>query len=1039
MSIPYLFDPQLVLRTPRFPLTAAINQIDFDALLQNNAFLEALYLASPVLYDECIKWRNGQISSKKDIDKLKRSVSKYFVRMSSRCTPFGLFSGCAVLNWGKEKTRVVVDEKEISRHTRLDMHYLCALAQQLATLPGIKDSLLYYPNNSIYTIGDELRYVEYTYRHGRRRHQISAVTGTESITRVIRSAANGATMAQMISWVQGDDITTEEATTFIEQLIEAQLLVNELEPAITGKEFLHQIIDVLERLRDTASAVTNILPVLLQVLEVLHELDTTPANDVTRYRGLMTILDQLGVKYEENKLFQTDVVKHLGGSGVDENIQAQLLEAIGVLNRFTAAKPGENLRSFARRFYERYEDKEMPLLEVLDTETGIGYLESATGGITPLIGGIPGGAAKEKEKNIAWGKLETLLHNKLMDAYAQRSNTVALNEDDIAKLTPNWDDLAPSLPVMFRIVGTDNLQLYIESVGGSSAANLLGRFGHADAAIHTMVNRITAKEQALDPEVAYAEIIHLPESRVGNILLHPVFRGYEIPYLAKSSLDKSQQIEVQDLYVSVKNNRVILRSGRLNKQVVPRLSTAHNYAHGALPVYQFLCDLQIQDKRPGVFFNWGNLQIQHRFLPRVTYKNVILHLARWSFAWSEVKHLAALEGAALQEAAAAFRQQWNLPKLLVLADGDNELLIDFEEEAMLSVWLDTVKNRSVFMLREFLNDQQQVTDTNGNAYVNQFVAVLSKTTPSYATNTPVKAPPASTVTQKFSLGSEWLYYKIYCGVKSADKILLDAVKPLSEALEAAGIADKWFFIRYNDPGFHIRLRFHITDTGSTGEAIQRIHDALQPYISEGYIWKLQADTYSRELDRYGANTITQAETFFYHDSKALLELLDNTYGDERESLRWLWGMRAVDELLDVFRFTVADKFALLDHLKNMFATEFGVEKPVKLVLNDKYRYHKKNIDLFMNKQMDPAEEIYPLIEALDVKSKALQPVADEILQLVQAGQLQVPLASLMASYIHMLLNRITTSNPRKHEMVIYDFLSRYYQSAIARQKAKAAI
>ena len=37
----------------------------------------------------------------------------------------------------------------------------------------------------------------------------------------------------------------------------------------------------------------------------------------------------------------------------------------------------------------------------------------------------------------------------------------------------------------------------------------------------------------------------------------------------------------------------------------------------------------------------------------------------------------------------------------------------------------------------------------------------------------------------------------------------------------------------------------------------------------------------------------------------------------------------------------------------------------------------------------------------------------------------------------MILNRITTANPRKHEMVIYDFLSRYYQSAIARQKATA--
>jgi thiopeptide-type bacteriocin biosynthesis protein len=1036
MDIPYLFDQQLVLRTPRFPLTEQVGRIDFTALLQDNAFLEALYLASPVLHDECIKWREGLITGKKDIDKLVRSVSKYYVRMSSRCTPFGLFSGCAVVGWSKEDTSVVVDDTAMGRHTRLDMHYLCALAQRLAQLPGIKENLRYFPNNSIYSIGDELRYVEYTYKNGRRRHQISALTGAESVTRVIRSAANGATMSEMVNWLMDDEITAGEATVFIEQLMDAQLLVNELEPAITGKEFLYQIIEVLEHIDQQQESIKTVLPVLRETVMQLKALDAVAGNEVTRYRSLMSILDKLGVKYEENKLFQTDMIKHVSGSGVSEAIQTQLTEALDVLNRFTIAKPGENLRSFARRFYERYEDREMPLLEVLDTETGIGYLDNGGGSIVPLIGGISSGE-KAKDKNIAWGKLETLLHNKLMDAYAQRSNVVELKEEDIAKLSANWDDLPPSLSVMFRIVNGDN-NIYIESVGGSSAANLLGRFAHADEQINDMVCNITEREQALDPDVAYAEIIHLPESRVGNILLHPVFRGYEIPYLAKSSLDKSKQIDVQDLYVSVKNNRVILRSGRLNKQVIPRLSTAHNYSNNALPVYQFLCDLQLQEKRPGLFFNWGNLQIQHRFLPRVIYKNTILHLARWSFAWNEVKHLAALEKEQLLEGVAQFRNQWNLPQYMVLADGDNELLVDFENEAMVVVLLDAIKNRAVFMLREFLNEQQQVTNGHGTAYVNQFVAVLNKTTASYVTAGKLKATSdAAPIPDKFTLGSEWLYYKVYCGIKSADKILEEAIRPLTEALEARGFTDKWFFIRYTDPGFHLRLRFHLPDIQKTGEVINLIRQYLEPYQEDGYIWKMQTDTYVRETDRYGANSIALAETFFYQDSKALLEMLYNTYGDERESLRWLWGMRSIEELLVVFKLSLPEKLALVDQLKDMFAAEFNVDKTIKLQLNDKYRNNKKMIDLIMNKEMSRDEEIYPLIELLEQKSQALQPVADEILLLKEKGKLKVSLPGLLSSYIHMILNRIITANPRKHEMVIYDFMSRYYQSAIARQKASA--
>lgn len=32
----------------------------------------------------------------------------------------------------------------------------------------------------------------------------------------------------------------------------------------------------------------------------------------------------------------------------------------------------------------------------------------------------------------------------------------------------------------------------------------------------------------------------------------------------------------------------------------------------------------------------------------------------------------------------------------------------------------------------------------------------------------------------FFIGDEWLYYKVYCGVKTADIILAEVVKPLTE-------------------------------------------------------------------------------------------------------------------------------------------------------------------------------------------------------------------------------------------------------------------
>ncbi|MGB8194413.1 MAG: lantibiotic dehydratase, partial [Chitinophagaceae bacterium] len=818
----YSFHQNLILRAPRLPLLQETNASLIASLLNNNSFLEAIYLASPVLHDECIKWRNGHITAAKDIHKLTRSVLKYYTRMSSRCTPFGLFSGFTVVDWKEGATNIVLDSLKLSRHTRFDMHYLCALAQQLASVPSIKEKLLYFPNTSLYNVGDETRYIEYKYANAKRLHQISSVSTSDYLQNILTPAANGITISQMMEQLVSDEITSDEAMDFINELIHAQLLVSELEPAITGPEFIHQLITTLQRINTlNEPLIDNILQVLNHATLSLQALDTSAINEAADYRSIMKDLDKLQVPYEENKLFQVDLTTITKQQQVDTNLQQQLQAALDVLNKLMPAQPSELLQSFARRFHNRYEDREMPLLEVLDTETGIGYVENGSEDISPLVEDIVL-TGKSAEPRLNWGKIENFWKDKIVEALKHSRYSIELTDKELEGFTSNWNDLPPSMSVLFRIINGKNNTIYLESAGGSSAANLLGRFAHANPQVNEVVQSVTAMEQENDPDVVYAEIVHLPESRTGNVLLHPAFRKYEIAYMAKSSLDAEHQLAVQDLVVSVKNNNVILRSKKLNKQIIPRLSSAHNYHFNSLPVYQFLCDLQLQNKRRGLQFNWGSLQQQYVFLPRVMYGNTILHLATWQFTKKDFHHITEPTPAEQNELVNSFRHQWKLPQHVVLADGDNELLIDFDNELMVQLWLEIISKREQFTLKEFFYaDSHCVTDEQQRSYANQLAAVLVKNTASYQAvrNT----TDSQDVKRKFSPGSEWVYFKLYCGAKSADKILLDAIKPLTENLLQDQSIDRWFFIRYNDPDFHIRLRLHVEDANKTGYVIQQVN------------------------------------------------------------------------------------------------------------------------------------------------------------------------------------------------------------------------
>ena len=116
-------------------------------------------------------------------------------------------------------------------------------------------------------------------------------------------------------------------------------------------------------------------------------------------------------------------------------------------------------------------------------------------------------------------------------------------------------------------------------------------------------------------------------------------------------------------------------------------------------------------------------------------------------------------------------------------------------------------------------------------------------------------------------------------------------------------------------------------------------------------------------------------------------------------------------------------------MKDAFAKEFGMNKDLKLQLDQRYRDNRTIIASLLDHTQEDTHEYAPLYEAIRQKSSNSLMTIARIKPLKDKASLD----KLMADTIHMTVNRLILDNQRLHELLMYDFLYRYYQSAMARR------
>jgi lantibiotic biosynthesis protein len=200
--------------------------------------------------------------------------------------------------------------------------------------------------------------------------------------------------------------------------------------------------------------------------------------------------------------------------------------------------------------------------------------------------------------------------------------------------------------------------------------------------------------------------------------------------------------------------------------------------------------------------------------------------------------------------------------------------------------------------------------------------------------------------------------------------------------------------------------------------------ATEPFIRDGRIWRVQIDTYEREVERYGGPVgIGLAERVFAADSAAALWLVSEYGGTAGAQRRALLTIVGIDRLLTDFGLGPAESIELL-------ASWAPTDPDFHRRQGDAYRRLRDSLESVLAGNVHP--ELASGITALERRSIEIAPIVAELRAGLASGAVEGSIEQLLLSYTHMFVNRVEAMEPAHVEPQYYDFLRRVRVAAMAR-------
>lgn len=639
-----------------------------------------------------------------------------------------------------------------------------------------------------------------------------------------------------------------------------------------------------------------------------------------------------------------------------------------------------SLTDFASRFTQRFDRQNIRLMEALDPEIGVGYGDFHNNHISDIIRNLT--VEKVEKENV----LALFLQSKINAD--QIHNPICL-EDFIAEpIQKSQLKLPNSLSMICSI---NDGQIYVDRIGGNSFNQLAGRFTLASESIHSLCKEIAELEGRSNPGVIFFDIAYNAELNVDNVNRRKTIYSQELNLLNYPG--SKEPLTLDDIYISVSGSEIILRSKKLGKRLVPRMASAYNYRRSKLPVFRFLYDLSFYGLVPDLSFDLADIVKGKMYYPKVQYHNIVLSQPKLRISH---KDLNADKNSSKQAILLELLANFGFGPLVRLLKGEEHTMYDVEDKFQIDLLVQQIHKEEEVFLENFIRPEKpQFVNSRGRPFNNQLVIPLVHQDEVYGESTPID--PELNDKRSFLPLEDWQYYEIFCAASVADQVLLE-LDLLVNSFENDII--KWFFIRYNEHGDHIRFRILLTEQ-LRSRFIAMLYQVLKPMTESGLINDIVIRSYHRELERYGVAGIENVESHFWLDSKQVMSLIKQHTDDFDKYCHCLRVFDLVRKLglIDPDRY---EKWT--DHIHKLLEAEHHLQFTQFKELGRYFQERKSSI-----------------LTSLTLCTAGEALLAGSLGSIIESCP-DRRRAPMLSDLMHMHINRLFSDHQRTHEMIIYYML-----------------